>query len=406
MNYILLIIIFFLKNNKSNKREFIKRMSLYTIITLLMSVSIFLIYETNAIVTLNNRRSHLDKVCYTGFWLILLIMVMLCDDRSPDYRAYKVIFGFSPSGIDFSSFYYSSQLHTEIGWKFLGNIFKTMGISFEWFIAIVCGFSFLMLNKFIVNYCNENKSLSLFWLYGSFCLAYYYIGLRMGLAISIFLGILLPLLEKKKYIKYFLGVLICTTFHTVSILYALLIFVEKIDLNKIKKMLIICVAIGIGVMITGTNDIIYMFIPTSVTSSLGYGLSVSENYPLYQLIYRLLFLLVSLYCYYMMEGEGKPEMEVSYKCYFAGMMFYLIFSSVPILGTRVFDMVKPLETIFVCKAIGSRKRKFLSGRLLFLVSLLLCLFMVFYHINAIKGYFIETSNYSFYSFPFRSIIDR
>lgn len=372
-------------------------------VTLLMTFFSVIIYETNTSVRLfRGEKRSLDDCAYFITLFFIIVIVTLAADRSPDYRAYMAFYKLCPSTIDFSSVYYSSDVHSEFGWKLLGNIFKAVGVPYEWFIAVVCGVSSVFLNIYIRKYVGINKTLSAFWIFGSFCLSYFYIGIRMGLSISIFLGILLPFLEEKKYIKYIIGVLICSTLHTVSIMYVLLIIVKKINLSHLKKYLVICVVIGLLFMVTGSREIMYRFIPVAFRNSLGYGREVVDQYPVLQLIYRLFFLAVSLYCYYL-DGKNKPELDNFYKYYFVGMMFYLLFAGIPIIGTRVLDMVKTLEVIFVCKMIGENGQRRVAARLLFLASVLLCVFMVYYHIAAIKGYFPETRHYNILEFPFITI---
>lgn len=379
-------------------------MSLYSVTTILMFFFSIIIYEVNAILNLNKWKISLDKAGYLIFGAILFVMLTLCDDRSPDFRAYKNIYGLCPTTINFQDSFYTALVHTEFGWKLLNNIFKASGFTFEWFVAVITGISILFLNSFILKYCNKNKLLGLFWLYGSFCLSYFYIGIRMGLSISLFLGILLPLLEERKYIKYLFGVLICTSFHTVSILYILLIIVKRFTLSNLYKHLIVCFILGIGMMVTGLSDIMYTFVPATVESSLGYGMDVSIDLPVVQFLYRCFFLIIALYCYYNDKKNRREYFDI-YKYYFSGIMFYFLFSGIPILCTRVFDMVKPLETVFICSMIGDRKTKNIWNLVMFIIALSLCVFMVFFHISAIKSYFPETSYYSVFSFPFRSILD-
>lgn len=94
---------------------------------------------------------------------------------------------------------------------------------FVFFISFITMFVTLRLIKNHSPY----KILSLFILYPSYYLTYFFSGFRQGLVISIFIGIGIDMLYKRKYLRYCLLILLLSLIYTSAILLLIIPFILK-----------------------------------------------------------------------------------------------------------------------------------------------------------------------------------
>lgn len=162
-------------------------------------------------------------------WLILTVMLMCRYGQGTDYHEYEVMYEFLNSD---DSLFSNSLVHGEYGWYLLMLLSKKVGINFYIFTAFI---SFIMMyltyksiNKFI-----GSSLLSIMLLYPTFYLTYYYSAMRQGLTLSIFLYYGISFLYEKKYIRYFILILMLSCLHRASIILFLIPFgIKIISINR------------------------------------------------------------------------------------------------------------------------------------------------------------------------------
>jgi len=80
----------------------------------------------------------------------------------------------------------------------------------------------ILLYRFLKVFCRKYKCLALVLLFHGYILVYQFSSIREGIVIAILLGGLLPLLQRKKWIPYYILAFACTCIHTTAYTYLLL----------------------------------------------------------------------------------------------------------------------------------------------------------------------------------------
>ena len=123
---------------------------------------------------------------------------------------------------------FSSDLHTEFGFKIIILILKSLHMPFEVLIGLFAVISMFLTHKAIVKFVSlKYSALALLLLFPTVYLTYFYSGIRQGLVIALFISTLLPALLEKSYVKYYLICLFGVSMHFSSFL---LLFVPLISI--------------------------------------------------------------------------------------------------------------------------------------------------------------------------------
>lgn len=118
----------------------------------------------------------------------------------------------------------------EVGYTYIASFFKTLGISFYGFCLIHAAFIYFCLWKGLKRYTSHFGIVILVFLYKLF----FYntmISMRQSLTVACFM-LMLPLIEEKKYVKYYIATYFVSTIHNGAYLLFLLYPLVYIALNK------------------------------------------------------------------------------------------------------------------------------------------------------------------------------
>ncbi len=118
----------------------------------------------------------------------------------------------------------------EIGYTYIASFFKTIGISFYGFCLIHAAFFYFCLYKGLKRYTRHYGIVILVFLYKLF----FYntmISMRQSITVACFL-LMVPLIEEKKYIKYYVATIFVSTIHNGAYLLFLLYPLVYIALSK------------------------------------------------------------------------------------------------------------------------------------------------------------------------------
>lgn len=140
----------------------------------------------------------------------------------------------------------------EIGYTYIAAFFKTLGVSFYGFCLIHAFFFFFCLWKGITRYTNHFGIVILVFLYKLF---FYntFISMRQSITIALFF-ILLPLIENKKFLKYYISAFLVSKIHNGAYLLFALYPLIYIKLNKTRiKLLNIIFIPTIAIGMTGID---------------------------------------------------------------------------------------------------------------------------------------------------------
>ena len=210
---------------------------------------------------------------------LVCVLVLLClisglrfETGGSDYFVYEGIYQRLPKLSGFFANISNLEQYNVFGherlWLFIQSFFKSLGFSYNAFLFVHSAFFFICLYFFLKRYSLNPMFCVLVFL----SLMYFYntmISLRQSTVIAIFL-VSLPLLEKRRYLRYFIVVAVCFFIHYSSLYLIILPFVCRF-VHKTKKTLIVLLVISIPIIIITTQvNIIGWFINLSepVVSSL------------------------------------------------------------------------------------------------------------------------------------------
>lgn len=165
------------------------------------------------------------KLYFLSFVLMTLFL-MLRYGQGSDYSMYEWFYMAAPKSLDFSSYYFSSAYHTEIGWKAVMCVLKIVGIPFEAFIAVFSAFMMACLNRCIRRF-SPDPMLSLLIAFPTLYLTGYFSMLREGLVVAVFLGFMLQWILDGRTVRYVLLAAALASIHTVALVLLLALFVHK-----------------------------------------------------------------------------------------------------------------------------------------------------------------------------------
>lgn len=371
-------------------------MSPYLIVFIFMLfVSIAVKGRAEIYVRLTGRRAiKLDDLSTELSFSILFLMLLFCSARSQDYYIYRYLYNMAPGILDINSEYYTSAVHTEILWKILCVLCKTLGISDELYIGIITSVSFYFLHKFLNDTCKHYKIFAHLWAYSAFYLVYYYIGIRSGLAISLFLCKALPMLKKRKIIKYDICVIVLGLIHTVAFIYLFIPIAMLLSRKVIERVVIVVGVLGTIAHFIGFYEMIVSCLPTEVSRHL-----VSESLSFMHLAYRIIFIGVTMLAYGLLKYDANIEWY--YKVFLIGAILYFISCGLPVAGVRIFDLFNILEIVMISECVKNAK---IHKLLIWLMSTALIVFMYFYHIHSGLNKILNYT-YNVFDFPYISIFD-
>ncbi|OKZ21143.1 MAG: hypothetical protein BHV81_01035 [Butyricimonas synergistica] len=166
------------------------------------------------------REINTKKICKFSFWftyIILVCLIVLRKGQGTDYYNYELIYDSIKSIDDVRLL----LLKKDFGFACLNYWAIQLNISYEFFVAIFAFVTMLLFFPFFYIICNKSM-IPLFFFYTTFYLVYPFSGIRQGFTLAVLLGILYPLLTKKKYTYYIFVTLLCSLVH-MSILICLVL---------------------------------------------------------------------------------------------------------------------------------------------------------------------------------------
>lgn len=291
-----------------------------------------------ALLEVTNKIKSKSKLFYL-FSILLLAMLCFRYGQGTDYHEYEVQYSY----INISSSYLINTLdHGGLGWYILLVAFKKIGCSFSVFLGII---SFAMMSSIIkaINRYSPYKLLSLFILYPTFYLTFFYSAIRQGVVFSVFIGYGIQWLTDKKYIKYYIMVVVLFMIHSSALVLAfipLALFIK----NK-KPTLSIIIALSIAAF-CGYSGILYSF-ASKIGLYLNY-LSVSISILAIFLRCILFYIVQTLYRATKEKDDSYTRIEdVLYYIYIFGFVLYIMLAFSGTLSQRMTMPMKGIEIILI-----------------------------------------------------------
>ena len=288
------------------------------------------------------------------FWVCFLILkgiLVFRYGQGSDYFGYRYnYYKISDVAITFPNY----DVHGETGYQLVCNIFRILHIPFEGLIAFISilqmGFLLVFLKRYKVAY-----PFALLLIYPTLYLTYLASGMRQGLAIAVFLGVLFPVLENRRYFAYIVGTLLCMTFHTVSVVFLVLLIPMKI--RKVSTLQILTVLAWLAGCILSTQEGQSLIMALGI-SKLNYYLGNGASISLAAVAERLLFtgIITWLYLKLCKIGKCSDRFRFAYSCYLMAMALYggLLWNE--LVASRTTSMLRFIEIYLLIYGIQQMRR--------------------------------------------------
>lgn len=367
-------------------------MSLYFLILILLAAGTLLAW----------CRSEYEKKIYWGCWGIMTVCLCLRFGQGTDYITMHGIYNTIPVAIDLSKGYICGFL-PEIGWRLISAFFKMFHAPF-WAFTMVLGFlEMLLVHRFLSRYV-EHRTAGLFLLYPVLFITYMVSGLRQGLAICVFLGILMPFYLEKKWVQYILGVLVASSFHRVGYAWLILPVVAYLSLKIMAILAGLSVMGGLVLQIGSVEQFFTRMIPFYHLEQFLLNGTVSK----FAVAERLLsFLVIFLLYIAWKRGKGSvdEQTELFLKAYICGVCFYMLLSGSSYYASRYCIIFKVLEGAVLLLLVQNRE---LISKLALGFFFCLTLLMGYKNLNAMiqESYWYDDSVIKVWNFPYISVFNQ
>lgn len=163
------------------------------------------------------------------YWVAFSVMAaMLClrYAQGSDYYGYMYNYLVTPRLTEMDALF-NSSIHGEPGWLLLCSVLRTLHVPFWLLVVVISAIEMYLLHRFIYKY-SPLKVVSLLVAYPTLYLTYAFSALRQGLAILIFLGLMLDWLKERKSVRYLVTALLCTQLHSSALVFLLPLAIQYI----------------------------------------------------------------------------------------------------------------------------------------------------------------------------------
>lgn len=323
-------------------------------------------------------------------FIFLLCFLVFRFGQGADYFSYYSIFR-AAGNYNGSIIGLKNVAHSEIGFLLLCSVVFKLGIPFELFVVFISIVEIICLWRFVNNYCPK-RIIACLLAFPTLYLTYFFSALREGIVIAVFLGILIPLLFKRKYVLYYVISLILFTIHSVALILVLLPLWVRID-KKIIDLIIsvtICFAIGFIIGYTPVKE----FLP--------YNASNASILAILIRLFEFALIIIITSDVYGTDTKDGALITFMVDCFVLGLLFYALFFSTDLLSSRTMAIFSFVDICIFSIEVKSRNRKSLLSLLLIIY---LTSVMFYKNINA----YISWSNYkntTFWNYPYISVFNR
>lgn len=365
----------------------------------------FLLLAAGALMTelLSDRfRMQYEEKIYWICWGVMTVCLCLRFGQGTDYATYHGIYETIPAVVDLSKGYICG-FYPEIGWRVLSAIFKVFHAPF-WVFTMTLGLGeMLLLHRYLQKYIRQ-KTMGLFLLYPVLFITYMVSGLRQGLAICVFLGILVPSYMKKQWVRYVLGVLLTASLHRVGYAWLVLPVVYYLPASVMAGLVGISTAAGLILQIGAIERFLCGLIPSYHLSEFLLKGTVSY-FALGERITSFLVLSI-LYLWYRREqGSVEKETDLLFKACICGTCFYMLLCGSSYYASRYCAIFKILEGAVLLSMV--RREKWIPRLAAAFFFGLTCV-MGYKNLNAMiqEALWYDGSVVKVWNFPYVSVFDQ
>lgn len=369
-------------------------MSLYLLIFLLLAAGALLEWF---------RPEKKEKI-YWVCWISASACLCLRYGQGTDYVTMEAIYATIPTVIDLSQGYICG-FFPETGWRLISALFKVFHAPF-WVFTFALGLTdMLLLHRFLKKYV-PMRTAGLFLSYPVLYVVWMVSGLRQGLAMCLFLGILVPFYLEKKWMRFVIGVLFAASFHKVSYAWLVLPIAYYLPMQAMLGLTGLSVLGGLFLQVGAVEQFIVALVPAYHVEQFLLEGTVS----VFAVGERLLTFGVLTFLYFWCRkkyGQEDAQTELLLKAYMCGTCFYMLLCGSSYYASRYAVIFKVLECAVVLALVRRREvRDFvIHGAALFFFALTLV--MGYKNLNAM----ISEGGYAgqgirVWNFPYVSVFNQ
>jgi hypothetical protein len=279
---------------------------------------------------------------------------------------------------------------------------KILHFTPESLTAILSFFSFLLVWLFIKKYSLKPIT-SLLFFYCTFYLIYPYSAIRQSICISIFVFYLIPLLQNRKYLKYYLLSILLFTIHYSSIILFVIPIVNKIKNYNVSQVYIISgIAFIIGLLFY--QFLFHFFSAIDVIAGKISSYTGEAKLDITSLILRIIMFVPILHTSKIFERNSMRDLFL--KIYIFGFILYLLFMSSSLISSRINVYMRYFEMIllvdFLVYFFFKKWNRILSYS--FIITIMTVLYIK--NINSFIDQGTYYSEVNFINYPYVSVFNK
>ncbi len=366
-------------------------MSLYIIVAIALLVGVIMEY----------RQQKTPRVFFIVMFVLLGVMLCLRYGQGSDYFNYRLLYSGMTGSL--KGILENKTLHSEHGWKILCWSMQKIGIKYTVFVFFISLIEMWLFSRFLKGFC-KNRFLGLFLGYHTLYLTYLFSTLRQGLVVAIFLGAMLELLTKKKYIYYGLLCLLCASFHSIGwLLFAVPIVQIRLLENRKWQLIFVIAAWAVGLIIATKilNPVLELVLPARILNYMRLEqhislLAVAERLGTYAVVF-----FVYWYSVYKQDEEAK-DMTLLMRIATLGVIIYGGFIWQPLVASR---LSYPLKVVEIAILSSLLYKDGIFSRLKMVFCTCLVSVMLLKNINAYLGEGTYKSHINAFNYPYFSVLN-
>lgn len=352
-----------------------------------------IIYITTVKEVLNRRINYL---LFFSMYFLLTIMLIFRYGQGQDYFNYQQLYNEIGYLGDISP--YLLLTRPDIGYTILCYVSYSFQLPFFLFVAFIGIVTMYWFYLFFVKYCGKSM-LSLFFFYSVIYLIYPFSILRQGIAIAFFVGILLPLIENRKYVKYYIYTVLLSMIHLSAIIMVLFPIMWNAKLSK-KWILLIFSLLSISMLF---EIQLFTHIPISfINERVEHYVESSSNNLIFAKLVRLLIVFPLFFFPNRWLREDSYMLKMR-NMLFGGFVVYALLSFSELAASRLWGYFLVFECIMLFRLLC--QKSFLKFRF-FLLSYYILLNNVLWF-KDINGFIQqgEYQNCTILTYPYISLFD-
>lgn len=338
----------------------------------------------------------------SAYWTTCLILILLAGFRyrvGGDTLNYMYTHELIPQFTIYNILPRINGVRAEQGWIMLTSLAKLIGPDFYWVQLIQAAIVNIAFFTFFKRYTKYCFSCVLFY----YICAYFYFNfeiLRESLAVSIFLLFSIRYLAEKKYLKYFLSIIVTMAFHSSAILLVIIPTLYNLVNRKEANFLVICTIIYVfGLFL---NPLFNQLIIGLGLFSDKFGTYLDYNFTIFgKIMGYILYVLLPLIVYHYAKKYESPSRYflVIYALIGASTSLFSIFFRFINYFTPF--LILNIALIFVEVLLNSKTRTRIENSIIYI------LFIVVFFNQRIFVTVDKNNNYKWYSYwyPYHSIFD-